>query len=565
MNRYNKFYVVLVPTFGMLFKEFCTEMDTVSEHRGNKKTDVLAEVFEGIDDDELSVVAHFCKGSIFPDLDKSSKKIGMSDARIIESLSDASGLSEEEIEDINKELGDLGLVCEEIDLGRESGQVTFGGSSLSVREVYEKLDDIAGFEGSGSQEKKIKSLSGLLSSCSGVEGRYIVRLILDKMRIGVGNGTIRKAISKAFDIEEDKVKKAIMYTPDVGEVAVRAKNGEIEDIMGVNIGMPIQSMLAQNEDIDAILDEFGGEAAVEYKYDGFRLSMHKDGDKVELFSRNLENLTESLPDVVEIIRENISYEKAVLDGEVIAYDENGDPVNFQKILTRMKRKYDIEETMDEIELEIKLFDILHKDGVDFIEESLRERRNVLEEGCKNKNYLSFFEIVSDTDSIRDIKAEAIEYGEEGLVVKDPSSGYSSGRSGKEWLKLKGDTETLDCVITGGEWGEGNRSNWISSLTLSIRDEDELKTIGKVGSGFTEEQLEVITRRLEKLIQEEDGKEVSLRPEVVVEVYYEDLQKSPTYESGYALRFPRFITIREDKDINNMDTMRKVSRLYNNKN
>lgn len=543
----------------MRFLEFCKKMEEISNVSGDKeKISLLSQLFEESKND-IEHVAVFSKGDIFPTVE-SNKKIGMGKSRIIGSISMASGESEEKVENIVKEEGDIGKACEKLDIGDEQGQATLGQQEVTVQEVYDKLEHISQIEGSGSQKEKKQVLSSLLSSCYSLEGKYIIKLIMDELRVGIGEGSVRDAISIAFNVDIEKVKRGIMVNADVGKVAKAAQEEKLEEILDVRVGHPVKAMLAQKAEVEEVIDEFGGKTSVEYKYDGFRIQIHKDCEDVEIYSRNLENLTNSLPDIVELVQENVSSSQAILDGEAVAY-ENGEPQDFQKVLKRMKRKYNIDEKMEEINVEIKLFDLLYeKEENGIIDTDFKTRRKILEAKC-GEDITSNYTITDNTEEIRRIRAKAIEEGQEGVMVKDPESQYTPGKRGKEWLKLKRGTETLDCVVVGGEWGEGERSNWISSYQLAVKDEDEnLQEIGKVGTGFSEEEFKEITERVEELINEEDGMQVSFKPELVFEVDYEEIQNSPEYSSGYALRFPRFIKIREDKDINSADTIQRVERI-----
>ncbi|MFW5984562.1 MAG: ATP-dependent DNA ligase, partial [Halobacteria archaeon] len=314
--------------------------------------------------------------------------------------------------------------------------------------------------------------------------------------------------------------------------------------------------LAQTGGAPDALEEFD-EAVVEWKYDGARLQVHV-GDETRLFSRSLEDLTDSLPDVVETVEEDAD-EHVILDAEVVAVDGD-EPLPFQEVLRRIRRKHRIDEMRDEVALELHVFDILY-DGDDgaVIDEPLRDRYDRLDEAVDGTRARVRF--VNGTDEVRRERREAVEAGHEGVMVKNPESAYTPGARGGDWLKLKPEPETLDLVVTGGEWGEGRRASLVGSYLLSARTDDGYETVGKVATGLTDEQLESLTDRFEELVEAEDGKTLKFQPSVVIEVGYEEIQRSPDYTSGYALRFPRFVRVRDDKGVEDADAVEKIERLY----
>jgi DNA ligase-1 len=316
-------------------------------------------------------------------------------------------------------------------------------------------------------------------------------------------------------------------------------------------------MLAQAGTVtDAV--EAWASVAVETKYDGARVQVHYDGDEVSLFSRNMEDVTDPLPEVVGFVEENLAV-PAILDGEVVAVDDAGDPLPFQEVLRRFRRKHDVAKAREEVEVRLWAFDCLHADGEDLLGTPLVDRHDRLSEILGSG--VSALTVTDEPERIADIEADALGAGHEGIMLKDPDSTYSPGRRGKEWLKRKPDVETLDCVVTGAEWGEGRRAEFLGTFELSVRaGPDDLETIGKVATGITDEELAELTDLLEPEIRTEDGKDVDIEPSVVFEVGYEEIQTSPTYSSGYALRFPRYLGVREDKDPESADTLERVRRL-----
>jgi DNA ligase-1 len=329
-------------------------------------------------------------------------------------------------------------------------------------------------------------------------------------------------------------------------------------------------MLSQiSPDIDADIKDMK-EAAIEWKFDGARVQIHKAGNSVTLFSRKLENVTNSLPDLVEIIRKHVKAESAILDGEAVAVDEKGKPRAFQEILKRFRRKYDVEEKILGIPIQLNLFDIMYLNGKTLIDLPLLKRRKALESCVESSTEdsksicIDKQVITGDLKVVEDIYREALKAGHEGVMVKNPNSVYSPGKRGKNWLKKKPLMETLDLVVVGAEWGFGRRANLIGSYTVACYDPETSRflQVGKVGTGLTDEQLKELTEILSGLMEGgEAGGVFAIRPKIVLEIAFEEIQKSPNYDSGFALRFPRFIRIRDDKDAEEADTIQRIERVY----
>jgi len=565
----------------MEFGEFA---DTAAEIEALSADTEIAEavtrLFEQANDD-LSVLARFVQGRVVPAW--SSRTLDIGPNYCYEAIARAAGtnVSADDVEARLADVGDIGEVAAGYDFGGQQGLGAFGGGSgaggdLTVAEVAAELDALAAAEGSGSQDKKIDILFGLFNRGSSEEARYLARLVLSEMRIGVGEGTVRDATAQAFGVSVESVERALQVSNDYGEVArVAREDGESGlDSMDLELGRPVQAMLAQAGTVADALDDWD-EAAVEWKYDGARVQIHHDPEGLDwaggtedasaesretaVFSRNMEDVTDALPEVVEHVDEHLDA-PAILDGEVVAI-EDGTPLPFQEVLRRFRRKHDVERAREEVELDLAAFDCLHADGEDLLRTPLTERHDRLESVLESG--VSELRVSDDPEEIASVEAEALEAGHEGIMLKNPDSTYSPGRRGKNWLKRKPDVETLDLVVTGAEWGEGRRASFLGTFLLSARaDEsgDEFETLGKVATGITDEELADLTELLEPHIREQDGQEVEIAPEVVFEVGYEEIQASPTYSSGYALRFPRFLGVREDKTPESADSLERVERL-----
>jgi DNA ligase-1 len=511
---------------------------------------------------DLAVVARFVQGRVFPAHE--SRTLDVGPTLCYDAIARAAGpnVSTADVEARLAERGDVGAVAASYDLAGQRGLGTFGdgGDPLTVAEVADELSALAGADGEGSREEKVSRLFGLFTRCSPEGGRYLARLVLGEMRIGVGAGTVRDAVADAFDVPVDAVERALQVSNDYGAVAVAARDDGVAglDRMDLEVGRPVRAMLAQTGTV-ADATEAWERVGVEWKYDGARVQLHFDGSTARVFSRNMESVTDALPEVVSFVEARLDA-PAILDGEVVAVDDDGDPRPFQEVLRRFRRKHDVERAREEVPVELRVFDCLHADGEDLLEASLSERHERLRGLFGDDDAVSELLVTGDPERIEAREAAALEAGHEGIMLKDPDSTYTPGRRGRNWLKRKPDVETLDLVVTGAEWGEGRRAELLGTFLLSARSGAGHETIGKVATGVTDEQLAELTDLLSAHVREQDGREVDIEPAVVFEVGYEEIQRSPTYSSGYALRFPRFVAVREDKDPADADTIGRVERL-----
>ena len=526
--------------------------------------------------DDLAVVARFVQGRVFPGWSSETLDVGPSLCYAAIARAAGHNVTADDVEERLAERGDIGEVAASYDLQGQRGLAAFGGGGegsgdggsgrdgLTVAEVDRELRAVADAEGPGSQDRKLEVLFGLFSRCSPPEARYLARIVLSEMRIGVGGGAVRDAIAGAFDVPVEAVERAVQLSNDYGLVAETARDQGTAGLDDVHmaIGRPVQSMLAQSGTVADALESWG-EAAVEWKLDGARVQVHYDGDDVRAFSRNLEDVTDPLPEVVEFVEDHLDA-PAILDGEVVAVDDAGDPLPFQEVLRRFRRKYDVERAREQVALEVYAFDCLHAEGEDLIDRPYAERREVL--STLLSAGVSEATVTGDSEEIEAVERAALEAGHEGIMLKNPGATYTPGRRGKNWLKRKPDVETLDLVVTGAEWGEGRRARFLGTYELSVvadgdgGDRSDFRTIGNVATGITDEELEELTALVEPHVRSQSGKAVDVEPAVVFEVGYEEIQRSPTYQSGYALRFPRFVAVRDDKDPADADTLERVERL-----
>ncbi len=578
------------------FKEFtdvCKEIEGISSSLEITAvvSSLLRRISEGDDPDtELSIVSRFVMGKVFPDW--SAVELGVGPSLLYESISRTAGVPVRQIKQLIRETGDVGeaakVALEKGAAESQTTQTTFldftdaggaggsggeerdgdgegggGGSGadgrLTIVEVFGRMLSIAQASGKGSQQIKIKNLQYLFGTASPGESRYIARIVLEELRIGVGEGIVRNAIAQAFGEDVGAVERSYMLINDLGEVAVTAFHHDLEQV-SIRIGRPIKMMLAQ---IGGFGDVTGGYAA-EWKFDGARVQIHKDGDDVRIFSRRLEDVTKSLPDVVNLIKSQVTANQAILDGEVVATGPDGKPLAFQEIMRRFRRKYKVSAMAEKIPLHLNLFDIMYLDGDALIDDALHLRRERLESVVRPHARLRAAEqVVTDDPGVAHaVYQAALDAGHEGIMLKNPDSVYSPGKRGKNWLKIKPIMETLDLVVVGADWGEGRRANLIGSYMLACYDPDtaEFLEIGRVGTGITDEQLSELTNLFSQYIISEEGRAIELQPAVVFEIAYEEIQKSPHYASGYALRFPRLVRVRFDKTPEDADSIERVGML-----
>ncbi|NJD54303.1 MAG: ATP-dependent DNA ligase [Candidatus Methanoperedens sp.] len=546
------------------FEDFAKVCSAIEHISGSLEiTTNVSDFLKEVSDEELPIVTRFIMGHVFPVW--SNKELGIGPNLLYSAISRTSSLPVKRIEELIKETGDVGLALEKAILCGKTHLSFFSeNEQLSIKEVYLRFEKISELSGKGSQDAKIKNLQYLFSQALPTEIVYLSRLSIEEMRIGVGEGIVRNAIAEAFDVPSELVERGILLTNDLGLVAITAKNEGKEGLikLGVMINRPLRMMLAQiGPGINETIKEME-HVAVEWKYDGARVQIHKNGNDITIYSRKLEDVTSSLPDLVKSIRTNVLADSVILDGEAVAIGKDNRPKPFQEILKRFRRKYDVSTTAIEIPLCLNLFDILYLNGDSLIDIPLINRREKLEKVCE-KNVVAKQIITDDPVIIENIYNEALAAGHEGVMLKNPGSSYSPGKRGKNWLKLKPIMETLDLVVIGGEWGEGRRTKFIGSYLLACRDPDteRLLPIGRVATGITDEKLEELTKLFKDLIISENGIHVDIEPKIVFEVAFEEIQKSPNYGSGYALRFPRLVNVRTDKSVDDADSIERIEQLY----
>jgi DNA ligase-1 len=538
----------------MLFMDFsrtCEQLEVTSGRLD--MIDIISRVLPTLTPEELPVFVRFVMGRIFPDW--SSKKLGIGPNLLYEAIGYVAGMKKEQVIEKITITGDAGRAVEEL-LSIKS-QTTFFHEDLDLVRVYTELITIAEMEGKKSQREKLLAVRRLLGNARPLEGRYLTRIMLEELRIGVGEGSVRDAIGRAFSVDSALVEHAMQALNDAGEVARLARLGP-DALREVHITLfhPVRMMLAQQGTIPDMIREHG-QIAAEFKYDGSRFQFHKKGNWARLYSRRLEDVTAALPDVIEKLITSTTHD-VILDGEVIAIKDNK-PMPFQSVLRRFRRRHDIAEAQDAIEMVPNVFDILYLDGETLIDLPLEKRRQHLESVVNR--YIAPQVVSSDPVAIEQTYKDALEAGHEGIMIKVPASPYSPGQRGKNWIKIKPDVDTLDLAVIGGEWGEGKRAHIFGSFLVACQDQGKLIALSRVATGFSDEQLAEVYDLLKDRVIKKSGKEVSFEPDLVFEVGYAELQVSPTYEGGFALRFPRFIRIRDDKNITDVETLDGIRERY----
>jgi len=534
-----------------------------------EKVEILSKLFKEANSEELSLIVYLIQGTVFPEWDE--RKIGFSSRLILKAINAVTGVNTNDVENLWKTKGDLGLVVEE--LIKTKKQTTLVSRSLDVKKVFDNIRKLAELEGEGTVNKKIQLVSELLGNSKPIEAKFIVRTILEELRVGVKEGVIRDAISKAFDIEVKEIEDAFNLTVDYGEIATLAKQNKLKDVK-IKVGKPLKLMLAVLvKNIAESFEALGKPIQAEFKLDGFRVSIHKDNnDNVKLFTRRMEEVTKQFPDVASIIKNYVNAKEFVIDCEVVGIDlKNGRYLPFQTISQRIRRKYDIEKTSKEFPVEVNIFDILYYDGTNLMNWPLNERRLMLEKIVKEKKgkVVLTTKLVSDNEkAINFFFKESLKAGNEGLMLKNVNSEYIPGRYVNGWCKFKNVLEPLDLVIVGADFGEGKRAGVLSSFIVACKNGNKFLECGMVSTGLKEIEnengvtYEEMTRLLKPLIISQEGRRVYVKPKIIIEVGYEEIQKSPTYNSGFALRFPRFLQLRiNDKPLDEINTIKTLEKVY----
>jgi len=561
----------------MNYSDLCETYEELHKNSSRlKKTEILSEFLKKLKKEKSDYqIIYLLQGKAFPDYDE--REFGISEQLCIKALERSSGISKKEIISKWRKIGDLGKVADEVMSKKKQG--TLFSHKLTTKKVLDNLQKLPTLIGHGTVDKKLALISELLTSASGIESKYIIRTLLNHLRIGVAEGTIRDSIVKACFKEKTKeitgaVEDSYDKSTDFAVVFEKACKG-IKELQKTQLtpGHPLRAMLALKA--DSIEDGFkrvGKPAIFEYKYDGFRMLINKDEKgEIKIFTRRLDNVTNQFPDVVKYVKEHVKAKSFILDGEAIGFDRKTKKYTpFEAISQRIRRKHHIEELVKKLPIELNVFDILYYNGKSLLTKPFEERTKLLRKLVINNKYhfkTAHQLITSDAKKAEVFYKQALKDNQEGVMIKNKDSKYQPGARVGHMLKLKPTENELDLVITGAEYGKGKRAGAFATFTLSCRDTKNNKfvEIGKssglkekteLGLSFTE-----LTKKLKPLIKKEHGRKADIKPKIVVTILYQNIQRSPSYSSGFALRFPRITALRPDRKADDIATMKEVAEDY----
>jgi len=553
-------------------------------------TDILVELLKKTPKEILPNVVYLLQGIIRPNFE--GVELGIAEKLAIRAISKSSGLSVKKIEDDYREGGDLGLTASNI--LKLKTQTTFTVEKITVERVYDTLFKIAKLEGKGSQDLKMKYISSMLNDATPVEAKFVMKVLLGTLRLGVAENTVMDALAIAFTGKKEnkeEIENAYNVSSDLGKVSLAVATDGIEEIKKFKISLfsPIRPMLAdrvksETEAIKKMPPLF----AAEYKLDGERVQIHKQMNKIILFSRRLENITQYYPDIIENIGKSINVDEGIFEAEIVPINENtGEFLPFQELMHR-RRKHKLEEAVLQYPITVNFFDVLYFDNKNCLNLEYTKRREILEKVVKEDNFSKLvpMSLVKNENEVEDFLENSINSGCEGLMLKTPNAGYRAGARGSNWLKLKREYrnelgDSLDLIVIGAYFGRGRRTGLYGTLLLGTYnpENDTFPSICKVGTGFTDESLDqlyqilsnkVILKKNSRVVSEMEA-DVWLAPELVLEVVASEITLSPIHKtglnlvrenSGFALRFPKFTgKIRHEKAVEDASTHDEVLALY----
>ena len=543
--------------------ELYEELENTSS--GNKIREVLAEFFKNVSPDEIATIAYLTLGKISAEYE--SAALGLAEKTILKAIGTAAGVESSRVKKLMQELGDAGLVAEQLLKKKPITLIPLG--KLTVNELFEKLHLIVKTSGTGSQDKKTNILVTLLQKSPAKGAKYISRIALGTLRMGVAEMTVLDALAIAYTGDKsnkEHLEQAYNICSDVGIIAETLVKKGLKGLakIEVSVGRPIKMMLAQRvSEMEAVKKKIPGKLAVEGKYDGERVQAHKDKNgKITLFSRRLETNTEQFPDLVKYLEKQVNAKTFIIEAEVLAINEKGEHQPFQVLMQR-RRKYDVEEYMKKIPVQAKVFDVLYLDGKVVMHEPFEKRMELLEKIVKKSKHVTLTErmITDDLEKVEEFFQRMLKEGYEGIMMKSLQGEYQAGTRGWNWIKWKKDyvqemSDTLDLVVVGAFYGKGRRSGTYGALLCAAYNdkEDQFETVCKLGTGLTDEVLEGLPQKMKKfvvrkkparvIVSKEMIPDVWFNPEIVVEVLGAEVTKSPFHTLGLALRFPRFLHFRE---------------------
>ena len=553
-------------------------------------TEILVELLKNTPTDEISKVTYLIQGKIRPNFE--GVELGIAEKLAIRSISKSAGIPIKKVEEDYRLGGDLGLTAANV--LKEKTQTTFSTENITLERVYDTLFKIASLEGKRSQDMKIRYISSLLNDATTNEAKFILKILLGTLRLGIAENTLIVALAIAFTGEKDNrelIENAYNVSSDLGHVSEVVATQGIDGIKKFEISVfsPVRPMLADRvKSEEEAVKKFQTEFAAEYKLDGERAQIHKKGNEIVIFSRSLEKITQYYPDIVEKIPNVLICDDCILEAEVVAMNENtGDFLPFQELMHR-RRKYKLEKAVSDYPITVNFFDVLYYDGNKTIELPYLERRRILTKIVKEDRFAKMIpmSMIKNEGEVLEVLENSINSGCEGLMLKMPQSPYKAGMRGSNWLKLKREYQnelgdSLDLIVVGAFFGKGRRTGRYGTLLLSTYDDenDTFPSICKVGTGFTDESLDqlyqvlspTVTIKKNSRVDSNMEADVWFEPNLVIEIVASEITLSPIHKtafdmirkgSGVALRFPKFTgKIRTEKHVEDASTDEEVIALY----
>jgi len=544
--------------------------------------------------EDLNKIIYLLQGQLVSNI-KQAPKIGIAEKMIIEALSLHSGIDKKNIKQVLIKKGDIGATAELI-LAKKKKQKSLYDfnlsdelteSTLEISDLYKALQKIAVTEGSGSHDTKLATLRGLMSKSTPLETKYILRIITSTLRVGVSTLTIIDGLALGFTDEKENryyIENAYNLHPDLGDITLMLAEQGIETVkkVGIEYGTPVRSMLASRVPYGDIITRLGTPFTAEYKLDGERLQIHKQGENVQMFSRRLLEISEQYPDVCQIIIENVKAENTIIEGEVVAMDAFYEKMLPFQVLSKRRRKYDVEEIAKEIPVCLFLFDLLKLENQSFIDKPLPDRRRELERIVEQKDEIQLTKsiLINSTEELLDFFNEARSAGAEGIMAKSikKDSIYQAGNRGFIWIKLKGLEggklkDSVDVVLVGANFGRGRRKGMYGTYIGAVYDpeNDKFEAFTRVASGWTDEIMETLMKEMDQYKISRKSPDVIcddipdqwLKPEVVIEIIGDEITVSDKFSSlGYSMRFPVFQRLRPEKGPKDVTTVEEIVDLYN---
>jgi DNA ligase-1 len=513
-----------------------------------KKIGFLADYLRALTEDDLRAACVFFTGRPFPLTDARTLNVGWS--ALMTTVQQISAASDEETHQVYLERGDMGEMAERLLTGHQAE------GSLSPSEVQSSFAELVKISGAANKQPVLLDLFRRLTP---IEAKYVIKIVTGDLRIGLKENTVEEAVAKAFDRPPDAVRRANMMLGDIGETAVLARRGEFDNLK-LALFRPVKFMLATPVDVEEeIFAAFAGPFYVEDKYDGIRGQLHVGGGRAALYSRTLDEVGGQFPEIIEAAQ-NVA-NSFIADGEVVAF-KGGQVLPFALLQKRLGRKRPSAALIEEIPVAFMAFDLLSSDSRNLLEEPLLERKKAIESlEWRAPLHVAPFMLLEEKVELAPFFEAAELRRNEGLMLKDAGSIYLPGKRGMSWLKWKKALATLDVVVTGVEFGHGRRRDVLSDYTFAVQHDGKLLNIGKAYSGLTDIEISEMTEFFKQHTVQDFGRFRFVHPTVILEVAFNGIQKSDRHASGYALRFPRIVRIRTDKNVAEIDTLETVEKLY----